>query len=303
MTGTRTLDILACRIRQSLVTTPGEGIQVIKHPSNNPRFGICVYIEDVASAERAGYDYIELTVTNVVPEVSDADFGMLKKKLSTLSVRPEAWRRFIPSTLPVVGPAVDFNKVTEFVKITLRRIAELGGCVVVFGSPRARNIPEGFPRETAYSQLVQFLQTAADEAAKNDITIVIEPIRKNCNILNSIPEAVALAKTLNRKEVKVLADLYHMASQEEPVQAVTEASGDLYHVHLPVPDSPGLSEPRAVGEDLPDYPVEDFLEQLWKLNYKHRISVEDLDRKFMNLEREAPLVLAYLKEKWNSFLQ
>jgi sugar phosphate isomerase/epimerase len=267
------------------------------------RFGICVYTEDIASAERAGYEFVELTVTNVVPAINDTEFRDLKKRLRGFSIRPEAWRRFIPSSLPVVGPTVDFSKLTEFVKTTLARIGELGGHVVVFGSPGARNVPEGFSVETAHSQLVRFLEMAAEEASQNSVTIVIEPIRNNCNIINSISEAVVLAKAVNRKEVKVLADLYHMASEGESVEAITTAGGDLCHIHLPVPEIPGMSEPRSITDRLPDYPIDDFLEQLWKLNYSHRISVEDLDRKFMNLEREAPQVLSYLGEKWNLLMK
>ncbi len=264
------------------------------------RFGICVYTEDIASVERAGYDFVELTVTQVVPAVREDGFRALKKRLRGLSVQPEAWRRFVPSSLPVVGPAVDFGKVTEFVKITLGRIAELNGRVVVFGSPGARNVPEGFSRDTAFRQLVRFLDMAAEAAALNRLTIVIEPIRNNCNLINSIPEAVVLARAVNRGEVKILADLFHMASEGESVEAIATAGADLCHVHLPVPEIPGMSEPRSITDRLPDYPIDDFLEQLWKLPYRHRISVEDLDRKFMNLEREAPLVLASLKEKWSS---
>lgn len=268
------------------------------------RFGICVYTEDIPSAERAGYDYVELTVTNVVPEVDESQFRALKSRLRGFNVRPQAWRRFLPSSRRVVGPGVDFNQMTEYVKTTLGRIGELGGHVVVFGSPGARRIPEGFSRETAHSQMIQFLHMAADEAAQNGITIVIEPIlKRNCNALNSVHDAVALAKAVNRREVKVLADLFHMTSENETVEAVREAGEDLQHVHLPVPDLPGLSEPREVFENLPHYPIESFLAELRGLHYQHRISVEDLDRKFMNLEREGPLVLAYLKEIWNRLSQ
>lgn len=264
------------------------------------RFGICVYTEDIPSAERAGYDYVELTVTNVVPEVDESQFRALKSRLRGFNVRPEAWRRFLPSSRRVVGPSVDFNQMTEYVKTTLGRIGELGGHVVVFGSPGARRIPEGFSRETAHSQMIQFLHMAADEAAQNGITIVIEPIlKRNCNALNSVHDAVVLANAVNRREVKVLADLFHMTSEKESVEAVREAGKDLQHVHLPVPDLPGLSEPREVFENLPHYPIDSFLAQLKGLHYQHRISVEDLDRKFMNLEREGPLVLTYLKQQWN----
>jgi sugar phosphate isomerase/epimerase len=265
------------------------------------RFGICVSVEDIAAAERAGYEYVELTVTNVVPEINKVAINTLKRRLRGLSIKPEAWRRFIPGELRLVGNNVNFTKITNYVSTTLGRISDLGGKVVVFGSPGARNIPEGFPRERAHQQLVRFLQMTADVAAENNIIVVIEPIlRKNCNIVNSVPEAVALAQELDRPEIKVLVDLFHMTAENESVDAITEAGEYLYHVHMPVPDIPGLSEPRSITTILPSYPNRELLEKLWEINYKHRVSVEDLDRKFMNLEREAPLVLSHLKTTWES---
>lgn len=266
------------------------------------RFGICVSVEDIAAAERAGYEYVELTVTNVVPEIGKAEIETLKKRLRGFSIKPEAWRRFVPGELRLVGQDVNFTKITDYARTTLGRIGELGGKVVVFGSPGARNIPEGFPRDTALQQLVRFLQMTADVAAENNIIVAIEPIlRRNCNVVNSVPEAVALAQELDRPEIKVLADLSHMTAESESVGAITEAGEHLYHVHMPVPDIPGLSEPRSITTRLPTYPNRELLEKLRGINYKHRVSVEDLDRKFMNLEREAPLVLSHLKTTWESF--
>jgi len=266
------------------------------------KFGVCVSVEDIAAAERAGYEYVELTVTNVVPEIGEAEFEALKKRLHGFGISPEAWRRFIPTEIPLVGQDVNFASITHFVRTTLGRIGELGGKVVVFGSPGARNIPEGFPRDRAHHQLIHFLQMAADVAAENNIIVVIEPIlRRNCNLLNSVSEAVALAQQLDRPEIKVLADLFHMTAESEPVGAITEAGEHLYHVHMPVPDIPGLSEPRSITTRLPAYPNREFLVELWGINYKHRVSVEDLDRRFMNLEREGPLVLSHLKATWGGF--
>lgn len=266
------------------------------------KFGICVSVEDIATAERAGYDYVELTVTNVVPEIGKAEIETLKKRLRGFSVRPEAWRRFVPGEIRLVGQDVNFTKITEYVRATMDRIGELGGKVVVFGSPGARNIPEGFPRDRAHQQLVRFLQMTADVAAKNNIIVVIEPIlRKNCNVINSVSEAVALARELDRPEIKVLADLYHMTADSEPVSVITEAGERLHHVHMPVPDIPGLSEARNVTTRLPTYPIQEFLEKLWGINYDHRVSVEDLDRRFMNLEREAALVLSHIRSTWENF--
>lgn len=264
--------------------------------------GICVYHEDVAWAEKAGCDYVELTVTHVRPEVSEVEFGRLKERLSAFRVRPEAWRRFLPSTVPVVGNEVDPVRVKDYLAVTLARIAELGGEVVVFGSPGARSVPQGFAPARAEEQLVQFLHLAADAAGQHGITVVIEPITpRNTNCLNRVAEAADLARRVNRPEVKVLADLYHMAGAGEGPEAVSAAGADLRHVHLPIPDLAGLNEPRAITDRLPAYPVDEFLRSLWAMGYRGRISIEDLDRKLMNLEREGRLVLTHVRERWAAF--
>jgi sugar phosphate isomerase/epimerase len=263
------------------------------------RFGICVYKDDIPAAERAGYDYVELTVTNVLPEVGDSEFKKLKDQLKPCRIRPEAWRRFVPPNLPVAGPEVDTSAVAEFLKITLGRIRELGGEVVVFGSPLSRKIPEDFSRDRAREQLVRFLQTSADIAKSHDLVVVIEPIiHRNCNVLNTVAQALSLAREVARPEIKVLADLFHMTGNDEPPQAVEQAGDSLFHVHMPVPEIPGLNEPRAINTILPDYPTGEFLRSLHNIGYDHRLSIEDLDRNFMNLEREAPLVLSHVKKVW-----
>jgi len=226
------------------------------------RFGICVYKDDIPAAERAGYDYVELTVTNVWPEVGDDEYRRLKEYLKQFKVKPEAWRRFVPPSLSVVGPKVDFPQITEFLHNTLSRIRDLGGEVVVFGSPLSRNVPEGFSRERAHEQILQFLRTCSDIAKKNELVIVIEPIiRRNCNFLNTVAEALHTAREIEDPQVRVLADLYHMWGNDEPTTAVEQKSL------------------RVIG-------------------YDRRLSIEDLDRKFMNLEREAPIVLAHVRQTW-----
>ena len=263
------------------------------------RFGICVYRDDIPSAERAGYDFVELTVTNVLPDVGVQEYRRLKEQLKSFSLKPEAWRRFIPPDLHVVGPTVDLPKLTEFMRITMGRISELGGEVIVFGSPISRNVPEGFSRDKARQQLIRFLQTAADIAKHNNLVIVLEPIiRSNCNVLNTISETFSLYCDVARREIKMLADLYHMSGNLEPPQAVEQTGDSLFHVHMPIPEIPGLNEPRAINTILPNYPIEAFLRSLKKIGFDNRISIEDLDRKFMNLDREASIVLSHVRRTW-----
>jgi hypothetical protein len=89
-----------------------------------------------------------------------------------------------------------------------------------------------------------------------------------------------------------------MWGNDEPPEAVEQAGAYLHHVHMTVPEIDGMNEPRAINTVLPDYPTREFMQSLHTIGYDKRISIEDLDRKFMNLEREAPIVLAHVRRTW-----
>lgn len=120
------------------------------------------------------------------------------------------------------------------------------------------------------------------------------------NVLNTVAEVVSLTREIARSEVRVVADLYHMAGNDEPPEAVEQAGDYLCHIHMPIPEIMGLNEPRAINTILPEYPIKEFLRSLKKIGYDNRLSIEDLDRKFMNIEREAPIVLSNVRNMWES---
>ena len=79
-------------------------------------------------------------------------------------------------------------------RTAMRRVMLIGAKVVVFGSGKARLVPDDFARADAEAQLVDFLQLVAEETAEHDLTLAIEPLnRRESNILNSVAEGVVLA--------------------------------------------------------------------------------------------------------------
>lgn len=70
----------------------------------------------------------------------------------------------------------------EYVEKALYRASQLGVEFIVFGSGPAKAVPEGFPMEVAWKQLVDLLRVMDTAAKKHSITIVIESLRKQeCN--------------------------------------------------------------------------------------------------------------------------
>jgi sugar phosphate isomerase/epimerase len=253
------------------------------------KFGVCAGVDKAKVLAEAGYDYIELPVGSVMPEAEEAVYNQRRKELLACPLVPEAFNSFLPGDLKIVGPAVDTQRVRRYLANALKRVSEVGGQVLVFGSGGARNVPEGFSRQRAWSQLVEFLHMAADQADASGVTLAAEPLnRSECNIINTVPEAVALAEDVNRPPVRVLADLYHISEDQEPLDNVLKAGTLLAHVH--VADT-GRFYPGSGS-----YDYSGFFGRLKQIGYNARTSAEG---RWTDFDSEVAKALPFLRDAWS----
>ncbi len=251
------------------------------------RYGICASSDNLETVKAAGYDYLELPVRTVLPEESREAFQPVLEDLRARDFAFDAWNCFLPGDLKLVGPEVDWERLTNYVRTAFCRISKLGGKVVVLGSGRARRVPEGFDSRLAQKQFVRFLRLAAPLAETYGLGIALEPLRtKESNFLNTVSEALELVRDLKLTRVRVLADYYHMSAVGEVLDVLGEASYDLVHVHVAVPFSRA-----AVGTEEHDFLP--LMRALKSVDYRGRISIE---AHWKDLAVEAPRALEVLKQ-------
>ena len=66
---------------------------------------------------------------------------------------------------------------------------------------------------------------------------MIEPINpRECNVIYYVTDGVLLATSVDRPEIRVLADFFHMSLQSEPLAHLEAARGWLGHTHTSGPD-------------------------------------------------------------------
>lgn len=253
------------------------------------KFGVCTSIAHASKVYAAGYDFIECTVVSLQAEESDAAVRDLIAQFCESPVPTEAFNVLLPGDLKIVGEHVDENRIQRYLSKALERVKMVGGETVVFGSGKARMVPDGFPRAKGEEQILQFLEWLADIADPLDITIAIEPLNTTeCNIINSVPEAAHFARQVHRKSIRVLADFYHMHKEEEPLEHMVIQRDLLQHVH--VSDSryaPGMG----------DYPYDSFADCIRRANYDGRISIECL---WKNFEEDIVLAKTFMEQKFRS---
>ena len=265
------------------------------------RFGLAKFADynplaDIDKIGAWGFDYIEPAVVQTM-ELSDAEFEAALAKARASKIRVEAMNMLLPGSLKVTGPSVDREKVRAYVEKALARAEALGAKVVDFGSGAARSVPADFPPEQAWRQLQEFLRDCGDHIAsrKYGMVIAIEPMQKaESNIVNSIEEAWKLARDTNHPKVRIMADFYHLAVENEDPAVILEAGPYIVHSHISNPGR-GRVFPRDEAEN-PLYAA--FFRNLKRIGYSGRMSVEANTDDF---ESDAKAGLEFMKRMYAKY--
>jgi D-psicose/D-tagatose/L-ribulose 3-epimerase len=248
--------------------------------------GLCTPLRNIEAAKAAGFDYLELG-TSELAGLSDAEFDKAVGDIKRLGIQVPATNLFLPATLKVTGPDIDREQQMVYVRKAFERLSRLGTEVVVFGSGGARRVPDGFSKDEALKQLVDFGRRAAAEGRARGITIAIEPLRREeTNIINSAAEGLALVEAIGDPNFELMIDFYHLASEKEDPAIVLRAHQHIRHLHMANPQG------RVYPAEWTEFDYAPFFANLKKIGYDKRISVEATAKDF---PVEAPRAIALLR--------
>ena len=259
--------------------------------SDGVQFGICTSVENAERVKRAGWDYVEEFVQPTLQgHLADSEWhGLERVRSSPLPVI--AANSLVPAAMKLVGPDANPAQLKQYMSRVIPRAAKVGIRTIVLGSGAARMVPAGFDRGLAREQLLDFIRMSCEFAAKHDVLIVAEHLQRGeCNIVNSIDEAMTYVKAVNHPNYQCLVDSFHFWLENEPLSSLHEAMPWIRHVHLA--DTEGRVPP---GEsDKHDY--RPFFNVLKKGGYNGPISMESPT--FTDIDGAGPRILQFLKKQW-----
>ena len=138
----------------------------------------------------------------------------------------------------------------ERLKALIGLCRDLGGEVVVFGSPKQRQVEPGQNPEDAFRRAARLFQDLALEAAAGSITICFEPLGPGeTNFINTMAEGVRLVEAVRHPQFKLHLDVKAMRSAEprSPAETILAEGGvHLHHFHA---NDPNLLGPGMGTED------------------------------------------------------
>lgn len=257
------------------------------------KFGICTLFHNVTALAHISFDYLEVGVQPfLMPERSQDEFEALLDEARSLPVPIEAANGLLPAEIKLVATPtqqIDRARLERYIRTTLYRAEQVGIKIIVFGSGGARTCPPGYDKAAAEQQIGEHLATWSHWAREHGVQMVLEPLRyAEANTLNTVAESGALVSRIANSGARLLADTYHMASNQEDPQTMLPYGNLLEHVH--VAELEGRSAPGQHGEDLRPY-----FSALHQAGYDQRISIEC---RWNDLATEVDPALTVLKEQW-----
>ena len=234
------------------------------------KIGLCESrANEIKQAYEIGFDFVEIS-NWAVYKMEDEKYEELYKLTKEL---PEnfiyASNGLVPPEFRLTGPDVNYDEIRKFSEESFAKLAKIGVKMLVFGSSKAKIVPEGFDFDEAMAQLVKVTQIFAEAAEKYGQRVCIEPLRtEECNIINYAEDSVKLAKDSGCANVGGHVDYYHLMQNGEKMSKLEGLAKDITHTHIASPCKRNL----PTGDDGADYAQ--FFNYLRKGGYDATVSFE-----------------------------
>lgn len=189
--------------------------------------------EKFEQARQLGVEGIEFWGKGLPDKVEAIAGAMMATGIQVASVNHGRQSRFLDP-----DPAERDRALTEL-RSSIMCASDLKAAGVIFVPHFAGPaLPDLSPWKTASELqaelLNEHLRTLEDYAYAMDVTLYVEPVnRYETHFLNRLDQAAAIARRRNHTHVKIVADLFHMALDEDDIPEAIRAHKDVIgHVHL-----------------------------------------------------------------------
>lgn len=234
--------------------------------------------EDVFNyAASVGYDGVELahfTICHSVTDVTNAE----RQRLSAAAARAGVevvgihWVLISPKGFHVNHPDKAIrDKTREYFYELIDFCGDLGGHVIVIGSPKNRNVVAPLTPEQAWDHAVETFRNCCDHAAERDVVLCMEPLDSDqTDFVNRPEQGARMVDQIAHPNFKLTLDVYSMSGENIDIpQAVVEHADHIGHFHAN--DDNG----RGPGSGGADYAS--IAAALKQIDYRRYASVEVFD--------------------------
>ena len=229
-------------------------------------------IEDVFKRARdIGYSGVEIAPFTLAESVEKIDKDRRKgirdmAKGLDMEITGLHWLLASPEGLYINHPDPALRaKTRDYLIELIDFCSDIGGRIMVFGSPKQRNIVEGHTYEEVWEWTREAFKGCLDRAKERDVILCPEALARNdTNFINTAKEARRMVGELNHPNFKMILDVKAMCDEGRPIEEIINENKDLL-VHMHVNDAnlegPGFGNTdfRPIFKELKNFDYQGFL--------------------------------------------
>lgn len=180
------------------------------------------------------------------------------------------------------------QKTAAYLGELCRLCADLGGHLMVFGSPKQRDLAEGLSPQQAMDYAAEVFDRLVPELEKHQVILAIEPLAPTeTNFLCTAAEAVELIQRIGSPQVRLHLDCKAMSSEKVPIpELIRHYHRLLAHFHA--------NDPNRQGPGFGQLDFVPVFQALQEVGYQGWVSVEVFDYS-PGIERLARESLLYMR--------
>jgi len=235
-------------------------------------------IEDVFNhAADLGYDGVEIAPFALAASVEDIsaarrDHIRAAAQKAGVEIVGLHWLLASPEGLYITHPDPEiYQRTCTYFKALVQFCGDLGGQVMIIGSPMQRNVQQGWDYQECWDRMRGAFESGLELAERYGVYLCMESLSKEqTNIVSTCEQARKMVAEIDHPHFRTMVDVCSGSSEEIPVTQLLRDSGeDLFHVHV------NDANKRGPGFGQTDFVS--VLRTLKELNYQRYVSVEVFD--------------------------
>jgi sugar phosphate isomerase/epimerase len=163
------------------------------------------------------------------------------------------------------------KKTAGYLRDLVQLCSDLGGDILVLGSPAQRNFPETMTHDEAAANAAEVLMEVAPALEGAQVRLAVEPLGpQEGNFLNTASQARSLIERIASPWVRLHLDVKAMSSEASPIDQIIRANADMVvHFHA--------NDPNRLGPGMGDVDQQPIFQALKDIGYSGWVSVEVFD--------------------------
>ena len=228
----------------------------------------------IAELGYTGLEVAPFTLASRIAEVSANRRSELRRQAEVAGVKIIGLHWLLAKTegFHLTSPDAAIRKRTgEYLAELARAAADLGGDILVLGSPVQRNLAEGTTRERGNDLAADTISHCLKALEGGKVFLCLEPLTTaETNFMISAAEGVALARQIAHPFVRLHLDVKAMSAEASPVPDIIRANGEyLHHFHA--------NDSNLRGPGFGNVDFQPIFQALRDVRYDGWVSVEVFD--------------------------